>query len=255
VPAHLRDSVTPELRDSSFRLIRGFYGMRLFRDDMQAVADSAVYNTRDSILALFGKPILWSDNQQISAKHIDVFFKDSTMDYAHGVGDCIAIQQQTPRYYNQMAGKEMFAYVRDGEVRQVDVSGNAETVFFPQDEQSGDWLGINKTQSSFVKLFIKDEKIDHVVFTSATTGTMYPIDQLSDKETHLAQFFWADYLRPRKPGDVFDSPEKPAAASEEENTEENKENLNTPGENLLMIDKKEGIPGPPADAGKLKKRN
>ena len=255
VPAHLRDSVTPELRDSSFRLIRGFYGMRLFRDDMQAVADSAVYNTRDSILALFGKPILWSDNQQISAKHIDVFFKDSTMDYAHGVGDCIAIQQQTPRYYNQMAGKEMFAYVRDGEVRQVDVSGNAETVFFPQDEQSGDWLGINKTQSSFVKLFIKDEKIDHVVFTSATTGTMYPIDQLSDKETHLAQFFWADYLRPRKPGDVFDSPEKLAAVSEEENTEENKENLNTPGENLLMIDKKEGIPGPPADAGKLKKRN
>ena len=72
--------------DSSYNLIRAYYGARVYRDDMQAVCDSAVYNTRDSIMALFGKPICWSDNQQISAKHIDIYFKDSTVDYAHGIG-------------------------------------------------------------------------------------------------------------------------------------------------------------------------
>ena len=204
------DSITPVLRDSSYRQIRGFYGTRVYREDMQAVADSAVYNSRDSIMSLFGKPILWSDNQQIAAKHIDIYMKDSTVDYAHGIGDCIAIQQQTPKYYNQMAGKEMFAYVRDGEVRQVDVTGNAETVFFPQDESDGSWIGVNKTQSSFVKLFIKDQKVDHVVFTAATTGTMYPIDDLSEAQTHLSQFFWAEDIRPTDPQDVFRNPNAPA---------------------------------------------
>ena len=201
-------SLQPVLRDSSYRQIRGYYGARVYREDMQAVADSAVYNSRDSIMSLFGKPIAWSDNQQIAAKHIDIYMKDSTVDYAHGIGDCIAIQQQTPKYFNQMAGKEMYAYIRDGELKQVDVSGNAETVFFPQDENDGSWIGINKTQSSFVKLFIKDQKIDHVVFTAATTGTMYPIDGLSEAQTHLSQFFWADDIRPTDPQDVFRNPKQ-----------------------------------------------
>ena len=91
-------------RDTSYQLIRGYYGARLYREDLQAVADSAVYITHDSIMKLYGHPIAWSDNQQISADHIDVYMKDSTVDYAHGVGNCIAIQQQTLKYYNQMAG-------------------------------------------------------------------------------------------------------------------------------------------------------
>ena len=218
--------------DTSYRIIRGYYGARVYREDMQSVADSAVYNSRDSIMALFGHPIAWSDNQQISADHIDIYMKDSTVDYAHGIGNCIAIQQQTPRYYNQMSGKEMYAYIRDGELRQVDVSGNAETVFFPQDEKSGDWLGVNKTQSSFVKLFIKDEKIDHVVFTSATTGTLYPINHLSDAETHLGGFFWADDKRPKKPGDVFLSPQQP----EIKQPQEEGPAVETPAEDLTEDD-------------------
>jgi len=201
------DSISPILLDTSYRQIRAYHGARVYREDMQAVADSAVYNSRDSIMSLFGKPVCWSDNQQIAADHIDIYMKNDSVDYAHGVGNCIAIQQQTPKYFNQMAGKEMYAYIREGELRQVDVTGNAETVFFPQDEKSGDWLGVNKTQSSFVKLFIKEQKIDHVVFTTATTGTMYPIDHLSEAETHLSQFFWADNVRPRDPNDVFRNPD------------------------------------------------
>lgn len=194
--------------DTAYRQIRAFYGVRMYREDMQAVADSSVYNSRDSIMSLFGKPIAWSDNQQIAADHIDIYFRDSTIDYAHGQGNCIAIQQQTSKYYNQMAGKEMFAYIRDNELRQVDVNGNAETVFFPKDEKTGDWIGVNKTQSSFVRMYIEDQKIHHVVFTAETTGTMYPIDELSESETHLSQFLWADHLRPNAPGDVFLHPDR-----------------------------------------------
>lgn len=217
--------------DTAYRQIRAFYGVRMYREDMQAVADSSIYNSRDSIMSLFGKPIAWSDNQQIAADLIDIYFRDSTIDYAHGQGNCIAIQQQTGKYYNQLAGKEMFAYIREDELRQVDVNGNAETVFFPRDEETGDWLGVNKTQSSFVKLYIEDQKIHHVVFTSETTGTMYPIDQLSEEETHLGQFFWAEKLRPNTPNDVFLHPDRTAGTSVPEQEEQEQEELQA-GEGL-----------------------
>ena len=259
---------TPDttFRDSSYRLIRGFYGARVYREDMQAVADSVVYNSRDSIMSLFGKPVAWSDNQQISALHIDIFFRDSTVDYAHGVGECIAIQQQTPRYFNQMAGKEMFAYIRDGEVTRIDVNGNAETVFFPQDENNGEWLGVNKTQSSFVKVYMKSNKdssngqssnsqsIDHVVFTAATTGTMYPIGHLKDEETHLSQFFWADHLRPRNPGDVFLHPERQKATEDAENAHEDETTFERSAYPLRSVSKKDPEKAPSEGAKKLRKK-
>lgn len=212
-------------RDTSYRQIRGYYGMRLFRSDMQAVGDSIVYNGRDSVMALFGKPVAWSDNQQVSAEHIDIYMKNKAVDYAHGTGSALAVEQKFPTCFNQLSGKEMFAYVRKGKLRQIDVNGNAETIFYPQ-EDDGTFVGINKTQSSFVKIFLTEEsKIDRVLFTTATTGAMYPFDELGESQTRLTGFFWADAVRPRSAHDVFRKAEvelpetKGLSAAEQEDDE------------------------------------
>ncbi len=195
--------------DTTFRQVRAFYGVRVYREDMQAVCDSLHYNGRDSILSLYKAPVAWIDNQQISADSIYIYLKDGTVDYAHGMGAALAIQKETFTKYNQLSGKEMFAYVRDGELRQVDVNGNAETVFYPR-EEDGTFIGVNKTQSSFVKIFLQEQKVEHILFTTATTGVMYPLDSIAIEDTRLASFFWAEQERPLVPGDVFANPPRTA---------------------------------------------
>lgn len=190
--------------DTSYRQIRAFWGVRIYRSDMQAICDSLVGDNRDSIMILNGMPVAWSDEQQISADLIKIYLKDGTVDYAHFITNAIAIQQDDVNQFNQLSGKEIFAYIRDGELRQIDVNGNAETVFFPHEEdKEGAVIGVNKTQSSYVKLFITDKKIDHILFTTATTGAMYPLDKITDAQMKLAPFFWAVNERPTSPQDVF----------------------------------------------------
>lgn len=193
--------------DTTYRQIRAYYGVRIYREDMQAVSDSCIYNGRDSILSMSGKPIAWSDDQQVSAEHIDIYMKNQSVDYAHGIDNAMAVQQEHPLYYNQMTGKEIFAYVRDEELRQIDVNGNAETVFFPK-EDDGAFIGVNKTQSSFVRIFIEDGKIDHVVFLQSPKGTLYPMNDLKPDQMKLGGFFWAEEERPTYPADVFRKAEK-----------------------------------------------
>ncbi len=193
--------------DTTYRQVRAYYGVRVYRKDMQAVCDSLHYNGRDSIASLYKDPVAWSDNQQISADSIHVYIKNGAVDYAHGIGAAIAIQQETLTKFNQLSGKEMIAHVRESELRQVDVNGNAETVFYPK-EEDGTIIGVNKTQSSFVKIFLQDRKIEHVLFTTATTGTMYPLDSIKLEDTRLAGFFWAEQERPLAPNDVFANPER-----------------------------------------------
>lgn len=194
-------------KDTTYRQIRAFRRVRTYREDLQSVADSAVYNSRDSLLQLFGKPVAWSDEQQVSAQELYIYMKNNSVDYAYGNGSATAIQKKHRRFYNQLAGKEIYAYVRDGKLRQIDVNGNAETVFFPQDEEDGAFIGVNKTQSSFVKIFVDGKKVERVLFTTSTTGTIYPFSEISDDQMKLNGFFWAEEERPTSPGDVFRHPE------------------------------------------------
>ncbi len=193
--------------DTTFRQVRAFYGVRVYREDMQAVCDSLHYNGRDSIISLYKDPVAWSDNQQISADSMHIYLKNGEVDYAHGIGAALAVQQQTATKFNQLSGKEMLAYVRDGELKQVDVNGNAETVFYPR-EDDGTFMGVNKTQSSFVKIFLQNQKVEHILFTTATTGAMYPLDSIKLEDTRLGAFFWAEQERPLVPGDVFANPQR-----------------------------------------------
>ena len=216
--------------DTAYRQIRAYYNVRIYRENMQSVCDSMRYNGKDSILSMYGNPVCWHSENQLSADSIHIYVKDGTINYLHGIGNTIAIKREGTEEFNQLAGKEMIAYVKDGDVYLVDVQGNAETIFYPR-EEDGTYLGVNKTQSSFVKLYLENRQIHHVVFTTSTTGVMIPINQTTEGETRLATFFWAENERPIKPGDILLHPERTprpdataiSASAEDEEDEEDDE--------------------------------
>ena len=211
--------------DTSYQQVRAYYNVRIYREDMQSVCDSVRYQGRDSIMSLYGDPVCWNGNNQLSADSIHIYIQDGTISYLHGIGNAIAIKREGVEEFDQLAGKEMIAYVENGDVSLVDVQGNAETIFYPR-EEDGSFIGVNKTQSSFVKLYLENRQIHHVLFTTSTTGVMIPLDQTEEGETRLVSFFWAEHERPMKPGDIFLTPERtprPNAAAVSASAEEDEE--------------------------------
>ena len=196
---HFIDST---MRDSTFRRVRAHYGVRVYRDDMQMTCDSLVYMGSDSTIHLYIKPICWSENQQISADSMVVYLVNGEVDHAVGNGSALCVMEDTLTYFNQMSGKELTAYLEDGEVKIIDISGNALTIYYPK-ESNGEFVGLNTTESSFIRMFIEKQKIHHIRFTNETTGILYPMDQIPSGGDKLAIFFWADAIRPTGPEDVF----------------------------------------------------
>lgn len=212
-------------QDSSYHQLRAYQHVRIYREDLQAVCDSARYHGQDSLLTLFGLPICWNEDNQLSADLINIYIHNQTIDYMHGIGNGLMVKREGIEEYNQMAGKELLAYIRDGDVYLLDVQGNAETIFYPR-EDDGSYVGINRTQSSFVKVYLKNRQVDYVLFTTATTGVMIPLDQALSEERQLSGFFWADSERPRTPKDIFRHPERtkrPVATVTSASTEDDDE--------------------------------
>ena len=196
---HYEDSA---LMDSTYRRVRAHYGVRVYREDMQMTCDSLVFLGSDSTIHLYTKPICWSENQQISADSMVVFIIDGAVDHTLGNGNALCVMEDTLDLFNQMSGKEVLATLEDGEVKLVDMDGNALTIYYAK-ESDGSFVGMNTTESSHIKMFIEKQKIHHILFTKETTGVLYPMDQIPSGGDKLATFFWANNTRPKDPMDVF----------------------------------------------------
>ncbi len=184
------------------REMKAFHGVRIFRRDMQGVCDSLQFNTKDSTLRLYNEPILWNTGYQMTGDTIVMFFNDSTIDRAHVINYAFSVEKVDTTYYNQLKGKNMKIYFIGGEVRLIDVSGNAETIFFPS-EKDGSFIGMNKTESSYFKIQVKNRKPERMVLWPVPKGETLPLPDLNPENKYLKGFIDFEYLRPIDRYDIF----------------------------------------------------
>ncbi|MHB9057079.1 MAG: OstA-like protein [Paludibacteraceae bacterium] len=197
----MKDSLTTDT--VAYNMVKAFKNVRFFRKDVQGMCDSLFYNTRDSVLHLQALPVLWSDNNQLMGHTITAFTKNKKVDRVLIQQSGIAIQKDSLDFYNQLSGKEITAYLDSGQLKKVYVNGNAETIYFPKDEKTKEYIGVNKTLSSYVNMYFKDKKVQRIVLTTASSGAMYPLSQMGENDLYLRNFYWYDKERPQKPDDVF----------------------------------------------------
>ena len=190
-------------KDSIYDVLRALHNVRFFRVDIQGASDSLVYSSRDSIAIMFGQPVVWSGENQLSGEVIRGYVANETLERIHIPRGAFVIQQVDDYHFNQISGNELTAFIHDGELRRVEVSGSAETIYYPVDDADSTIIGVNKTQSSHVNMFFVEQQIERIVLTVASSGTMYPLGELSGEELFLSGFFWIEEQQPRKPEDVF----------------------------------------------------
>ncbi len=190
-------------KDSTFNEARAWFNVRFYREDLQGFADSLRYSSRDSTIHLINQPVVWQEGQQFSANTIRVYLKNESVERVQLDQSAMTVERVDSMYFNQIVGKEIVAHLDSGVLHRVDVSGNAETVYFVRDDADNSIVGANRTESSFVVMHFKDRKIDRIVLTAASSGVFYPIERVTDEIIFLPDFFWIEGQRPNSPEDVF----------------------------------------------------
>lgn len=189
--------------DSTARELKAYHHVRFYRTDAQGVCDSMQFNTKDSILQMYTDPILWNADYQLYGDTIFTYFNDSTIDYVHVMQFAFAIQHvDSAIYYNQLKGMDLKAYFEGQAIRRIDIDGNAETIYFPLQEDST-MVGMNELKSSYLTIWIKENKLERLKVWPKPTGTMTPLPQLLPEQKTLKDFHWYDYIRPLHKDDIY----------------------------------------------------
>ena len=190
--------------DTMQRYLRGYRNVRVFRRDAQAVADSLSYISMDSTLSLYGKPILWSEERQLSGDTTHFYFRGKKLDYVDVLGKALVVEHiDSVDYYNQMSGDSLRAYVQDSTVREILVSGKVESIYYMKEEGTNDYNGLNRMTSSTMHVLLDSGKVKKSIWRGPVEGKAYPLEMASGPEVNrLPLFQWAADRRPMRKEDI-----------------------------------------------------
>ena len=195
--SEIEDYLKPDSIPYEFHVILAYHRGRFFKQDMQGVADSIVFVERDSMLYLFRKPIIWSEERQVTGNRIDVHFNDSTTDWAYLPEFGLMSEWVDEDFYNQIYGKEITAYFENQGLRRMYISGNVETIFLPQESDSTFNRLVN-AESSYMDVYMTANKLDWMKMWPEVSGTVTPIFLVKRSQMYLQKFKWWSFLRPER---------------------------------------------------------
>lgn len=186
---------------SGEKMIKAYYQVRVFKTNLQARCDSMVYSFIDSTSRLYGEPVMWSENQQLTADYIEILTKNRQVDKMYLNGAAFIISQKDTVKYDQIKGKSMICHFRDQQLYRIEVFGNGETVYYPKDEE--DIIGANKAVCSNIVIHFVDGQVDKIDLLVQPNATLHPLEIAPVGELLLKDFKWLDALRPKNRYDIF----------------------------------------------------
>jgi len=186
---------------NGYRLMRAYYGCRIFSEDLQAKCDSLAYSFQDSVIRLYKSPVIWSEENQLTSDSMAIYTKNRQTDRLELYNSAfVAIQVDTSRF-NQIKGRSLTGYFSNNELYKIEIKGNGESIYFLLDGE--EVTGVNQTKCASIDAYVEKGKITEIIEFQNPEGFIDPPEFLNPIMYRLTGFQWFNDLRPMNKEDIF----------------------------------------------------
>ena len=199
----------------SMRLVIAFRQVRVFKSDFQAVCDSLVYSTNDSLFQFFIDPVLWSDTSQFTGVLISALLKNEKINQIRLDEKAFLINSTDEIYFNQIKGREIVAHFKNDSIRTMNVDGSGETVYYILDDNDA-YVTANKTVCGKMKVIFQNNELKDILFYGQPSGQTHPIEKITPKTLQMEGFSWRIQERPKSKDDLRLLPNAPTVLVKKE---------------------------------------
>ncbi len=191
-----------ETPEDSTRILLGYKDVRIFKSDLQVICDSLAYNSADSLFEFYQSPIIWSDTSQFYANEVKMQMANDQIDQIFLIDNAFIINSPDEIFFNQIKGKNITAFFKDDELDQMEVIGNAESVYYARDEEDA-YMGVNKSVCSKMLVYFGNNEIEYIHFYTQPVSNMMPMKKANHEALKLSGFRWERKLRPKSLEDLL----------------------------------------------------
>jgi lipopolysaccharide export system protein LptA len=184
-----------------YRLMRAYYGCRVFSKDLQSKCDSLSYSFQDSVIRLYTNPVLWSESNQLTSDSMAIFTKNRRSDRMELYNSAFIASRIDSLRYNQIKGRNLTGYFRENKLYRILVIGNGESVYYLEDKDK--LIGVTHNKSASIDIKVDNGKINVITELQNPDGKLDPPFLNSPDMMKLPGFNWYDQIRPKNKQDIF----------------------------------------------------
>jgi len=184
------------------RIIRSYKKVKFFKKGLAGKCDSLVFSYGDSLIKLFYNPIIWADENQLTANYMQIKNYGGKIRWLEMEGNSFIITQEDSSKFNQISGKNMMNYFDEGKLKKIDVKGNGKTLYYAK-EEDGNYIGVNQASAEDLVIILDSNEVSKIKFYSQPKSKLSPLESLDVSKLVLQGFNWRIIEKPKKPEDVF----------------------------------------------------
>ena len=189
------------------RILRAFRNSKFYKTDLSGKCDSIHFEQKSGITQLIKDPIMWNKQNQMTGDSIHLVSDMETekLDSLKVINNAfvIALDSIGKEGYNQAKGKDLFGKFEENQLRTIDLVKNTEVIYYMYNDND-EFLGINKTICSAIRMTLGEEDIEEITFFTNPDGTIYPEEELPVNSRKLRGFIWRGEERINSKEEIFD---------------------------------------------------
>ena len=160
------------------------------------------------------RPVLWNQDNQITSDVMKIYTENSKLQKAEFVGRPVMSSEIDTMTYNQVTGKLITAYFRDNKIYRNDVDGNVQTIYYMQEDDSPEPVGLVSIQSGAATYYIDNNTVEGITYRNQPVFSIFPMDKIPETQAlFLEDFKWEGHRRPVL-REVFDRTIRPSERAE-----------------------------------------
>ncbi len=184
--------------DPQKKRLLAYNTVKIFKSDLQGLADSVEYRTSDSTIYFYQNPILWTEGNQMTADSIRMLIKNNTIDKIFMNVNSFVISTDTLANFNQIKGRKMTADFLNRKINRVIVEGNGEAIYYILKQDESATNGLNRIICSNITIRFKDGKVNNLSFYTQPEGRVIPPHEITEEDIRLKGFSWKQKEKPTK---------------------------------------------------------
>jgi lipopolysaccharide export system protein LptA len=177
--------------------------VRLVKGDMAARCGKATFFVKNDFIALQTRPIIWSDENQITGDSIRIRMEDKKLRSMWVKNRAMAISRvdtALPNRFNQLTGRELTMYFHANKLERVDVQKNATSLYYLFDNKEPN--GANKSSGDRIFIDFVAGDVDRIKIVGGVLGQYLPEKMIfkHEQDYNLDGFRWYEN-RPIRQGE------------------------------------------------------
>ncbi len=181
-------NINSEIVFSKKNILISYQDVKIISNNLVGKCDSLSFNQNDSLIKLYGSPVIWVDGYQVTSDTIILTYFDNEIKNFYLPNNPFICFKSDTNIFNQIKGNEISGIFFQNTLQKINVHSEGKSIYLVK--ESNKKIGLNHTKSPKISINFFKGKVKEIVYTGNAESLTIPFKEITEEKKYLKNFYW-----------------------------------------------------------------